>query len=116
MRPTCAPSPKARPTPGRICRGTSLRLNSRRKMPSVPPGKDYTLAIRPAAQKEIRALMPKIRGQVLGTIDRLLAAYRAGERPQDIKPIKGRADTWRIDSGEYRILYEVHDEEIRILV
>ncbi|MBI2911060.1 MAG: type II toxin-antitoxin system RelE/ParE family toxin [Chloroflexi bacterium] len=69
---------------------------------------DYALTILPAAQKDIRTLPPKIRGQVVRAIDRLLESYRTGRRPQDMKPVEGRDHAYRIDSGEYRILYEDH--------
>ncbi len=79
-------------------------------------GTEYGLAVLPAAQKDIRALPPKIRGQIVRAIDRLLERYRAGERPQDMKPVEGLPHRYRIDSGEYRILYEDHADRSELLV
>lgn len=50
--------------------------------------------------------------------DRLSSAIRrlADEpRPHGVKKLSGR-NAWRIRVGDYRILYEIHDERLRILV
>jgi mRNA interferase RelE/StbE len=67
----------------------------------------YQLVFTRSARKDVVGLPPKISEQIERAIDRLLAAFNAGERPQDIKPIQGQRGIYRIDSGEYRILFEV---------
>lgn len=71
------------------------------------PDRPFELVITRDAQKEIASLGPRIGEQVLRATDRLLERYQAGERPQDMKPIRGIPGNFRIDSGEYRILYRV---------
>jgi mRNA interferase RelE/StbE len=78
------------------------------------PGKPFRLTIKGSARKELLALPPKISGQVERTIERLLDAYRAGERPQDVRKLQGTPDIYRIDSGEYRILFTV-DEDAAVI-
>lgn len=34
--------------------------------------------------------------------------------PQDSKKLKGFEDSYRVDQGEYRILYTVEDDKIRV--
>ncbi len=72
-------------------------------------GKAYRLVVSRSAAKDLVGLPPKIGDQIERTIDRLLARLRAGQRPQDMRPIVGRPHTYRIDSGEYRVLFEVDE-------
>jgi mRNA interferase RelE/StbE len=73
------------------------------------PGKDDRLSVTRSARKELVGLPTKIGDQVERTIERLLARLRDGQRPQDMKGLEGRADTYRIDSGEYRVLFELDE-------
>ncbi|MCX6020833.1 MAG: type II toxin-antitoxin system RelE/ParE family toxin [Chloroflexi bacterium] len=79
---------------------------------SLPP---YEVRLTHAAEKELEHLPRKLQNQVGRTIDRLENRYSAGERPQDIRPIEGRPGSFGIDTGEFRILYEV-DEANRVLL
>ncbi|MGI8966712.1 MAG: type II toxin-antitoxin system RelE family toxin [Limisphaerales bacterium] len=36
-------------------------------------------------------------------------------RPSDVKKLKGRS-AWRIRVGDYRVIYEIHDRILRIIV
>ena len=74
----------------------------------------YRIVITRTAQKEILHLPAKIRRQVEETIDRLLSTMNAGERPQDVRPLQGEPDAYRIDSGEYRILFYL-DNDARLI-
>lgn len=71
--------------------------------------RSYRLVVKPTTQKDILGLQPKIRRQIEAAIDRLLATLNEGQRPQDIKPLAGRPDHYRIDSGEYRILFQLDE-------
>ena len=44
-----------------------------------------------------------------------LAALETDPRPADVKKLKGR-DAWRIRVGDYRVIYEIYDRVLRILV
>ncbi|MBI2304011.1 MAG: type II toxin-antitoxin system RelE/ParE family toxin [Chloroflexi bacterium] len=70
----------------------------------------YRLNITHHAQKEIRLLPPKIQRQVDKRIRSLKAVLDSGGWPQDVGPLQGRADNYRVDSGEYRILFHIDDE------
>jgi mRNA interferase RelE/StbE len=73
--------------------------------------KPYRIEVRRTAHKDLLGLPPKISEQVERTIDRLAAQLNAGRRPQDVKKLVGLPNTYRIDSGDYRILFELDDEE-----
>jgi mRNA interferase RelE/StbE len=70
---------------------------------------DYQLVFTRSARKEAVGLPPKISDQIERATDRLLQAFQSGTRPQDMKPIQGRPGTYRVDSGEYRILFELDE-------
>lgn len=67
----------------------------------------YSVRVHRSADKEIIRLTPKIRGQVAEKIQSL----RHNPRPQDCKLLRSREREYRVDSGEYRILYQIDDGE-----
>ncbi|MBI2863743.1 MAG: type II toxin-antitoxin system RelE/ParE family toxin [Chloroflexi bacterium] len=74
-------------------------------------GSPFEIVVRRSARKELRELPAKISGQVERALDRLLSQLNEGQRPQDMKPLKGMPGTYRLDSGEYRILFSMDDAE-----
>jgi mRNA interferase RelE/StbE len=80
------------------------------------PLERYRIEVKRSAQKEILDLQPKIRRQVEEAIDRLLSTIETGDVPQDIKSLKGEPDAYRIDSGEYRILFAWDRQERLITI
>jgi len=66
----------------------------------------YEVSITHRVEREIARLHPRIRRQITGKI----IALEDNPRPQDIKAIKGRENTYRVDSGEYRILFQLDDQ------
>ena len=44
-----------------------------------------------------------------------LRALEANPRPTDVKKLKGRS-AWRVCVGDYRIIYEIHDRELLVIV
>ena len=67
---------------------------------------EYTAFIRLSAEKEITRLPPKIRRQVNARVLEL----EANPRRHDVKRLRGRERTFRVASGEYRIVYEIDDD------
>lgn len=43
------------------------------------------------------------------------AELESNPRSPDVKKLKGR-NAWRIRVGDYRVIYEIHDRELHILV
>lgn len=66
---------------------------------------EYEVKLTRTATKEIVRLPPKIRGQIDGRLEEL----RMNPRPHDSKRLVGRGKGYRLDAGEYRILYDVDD-------
>jgi mRNA interferase RelE/StbE len=72
----------------------------------------YEVVVLRPAEKEIRRLAPKIRRQILDK----LVGLETNPRPQDVRRLHGVERGYRVDSGEYRIIYEIDDAERRVVV
>jgi len=66
----------------------------------------YSVSLDKAAAKDMNRLDARIRRQLL----RKIAALGDNPRPQDVKQLKSRDRAYRVDSGEYRILYQIDDD------
>jgi mRNA interferase RelE/StbE len=66
----------------------------------------YTLRIAKTAEKDLLDLQAKQFKQVVSKIFSLQGI----PRPQDCKALKGYEGGYRVDQGEYRILYTIDDE------
>ena len=65
----------------------------------------YEVIVLHTAEKEIRRLPPKIRRQIF---EKLLE-LEINPRPQDSVALRGFKRGHRVDTGEYRLLYDVDD-------
>ena len=71
----------------------------------------YRLLIKPSAGKEIEALPKQDRRRIVAKITSL----SDDPRPSGYEKLSGR-DQYRIRQGHYRILYEIHDLDLVVLV
>ena len=72
--------------------------------------KRYALRLTKSAEKQLYDLQPKQFKQVVKKIFSL----QAEPRPQDYAPLQGYPDCYRVDQGEYRILYKIEDTEVQV--
>ena len=72
----------------------------------------YKVILRDEARRAFGRLDKAIQKQVQRTIDRLVENPRPGQATQ----LVGDPRTWRVRSGHWRILYEIRDDELIILV
>ena len=71
----------------------------------------YAVLIERRAQRALSRIPQQERDRIAATIPRL-----ADEpRPHGVKKLTGR-EAWRIRVGDYRILYEIHDDRLVVLV
>lgn len=72
----------------------------------------YSVKLTPAAERQLRKLDPPARRRVQAAID-LLA-----ENPRPPKAIQlvGGAGEYRVRTGDYRIIYEIEDDQLVVLV
>ena len=68
--------------------------------------------MRPAALRDLRKLEPAIRGRVGVAIDQLAQ----NPRPVGVEKLQGQENRYRVRVGEYRVLYEIEDRVLLVLV
>ena len=68
--------------------------------------------VAPAVVRQLRKLDPPARRRVQGAIE-LLADQ---PRPSGAKKLVEGEGEWRVRTGDYRIVYEVHDDVLVVLV
>ena len=71
----------------------------------------FQIILPKSVQKELDRLPDEILNRILAR----LAALEVNPRPADVKKLKGRA-AWRIRAGDYRVIYEIHDRVLQIIV
>jgi mRNA interferase RelE/StbE len=74
----------------------------------------YSVEILPSAKREMTKLTPPTRQRVARTVDRLARE----PRPRGARLLSGSGDRpiWRVRVGTYRVLYEIRDDRMVVLV
>lgn len=72
----------------------------------------YSLEFTPAAAGQFRKLPVQLQARLKPHID----ALEQNPRPPGIVKLEGEANTYRLRVGDYRILYEVRDQVLLVLV
>ena len=70
------------------------------------------VTLSPAAVRQLRKLDPQVRRRLQAAVE-LLAE---NPRPPAATQLVGGAGEWRVRTGDYRIIYEIHDDELLVLV
>ncbi len=65
--------------------------------------------------KSVRKELDRFPEDVARRILTRLAGLETNPRPADVKKLKGR-DAWRIRVGDYRVIYEIHDRVLQVIV
>lgn len=73
---------------------------------------DYRVELVPRARRQLRALDPQAQRQ-LGPA---LQSLADDPRPAGVKALQGRRGYLRIRIGEYRVIYQVQDDVLLVLV
>ena len=71
----------------------------------------YRVQLLPSAARELSKLEPAVRRRLARRIDRLAQDPRAG-----VVKLRGAEHTWRVRVGDHRILYQIQDDRLLILV
>jgi mRNA interferase RelE/StbE len=72
----------------------------------------YRIEVAPAAFRQLRKLDPAARRRVQAAIE-LLAEQ---PRPSRARKLTGGEGEWRVRTGDCRIIYEIHDHVLLVLV
>ncbi|MYB43314.1 MAG: type II toxin-antitoxin system RelE/ParE family toxin [Chloroflexi bacterium] len=72
----------------------------------------YRVELAPAAQRQARRLAPDDARRIRDT----LRALATEPRPAGSAKLAGFAAVWRVRTGRFRVIYEVHEDEQRVMV
>lgn len=72
----------------------------------------YHIIYKDSAGKELRKLDKEAQRRLLMAIETL----EITPRPDGVKKLKARFNQYRIRVGSYRVVYEIQDEEVLVLV
>ena len=72
----------------------------------------YRVSLAPAAARQLRKLDPPARRRIQATIE-LLAA---DPRPPAATQLVGGSGEWRVRTGNYRVVYEIKEEILLVLI
>ena len=72
----------------------------------------YRVALSPLAARQLRKLDAQARRRIQAALD-LLAEQ---PRPPAATRLVGGAGEWRVRTGDYRIVYEIEDDHLQVLV
>lgn len=72
----------------------------------------YSIEFKQTAMKELAGLNPSIGRRIKEKID----ALADNPRPSGAKKLKGRSAAWRVRVGDYRVIYEIRDAVLVVIV
>jgi len=72
----------------------------------------YRIEVSPAALRQLRKLDPAARARVQAVIELLSDS----PRPPGAGKLVGGDGEWRVRTGDFRIIYEIHDDHLLVLV
>lgn len=72
----------------------------------------YVIHFTPAAARQLGRLDPPLQRRIAGAVD----ALSEDPRPSGVKKLAGAGDLWRIRVGDYRVVYQIHDRRLIVLI
>ena len=72
----------------------------------------YTIEIAPAVERAIKKLSAEVKKRII----KALLKLGVEPRPPGVKKLSGEEDLYRIRAGDYRIVYQIRDNELVVLV
>ena len=72
----------------------------------------YAIEVLPAAERDLRKVHPQMRARIRGAVLKLAAE----PRPPGARALKDRPGYLRVRVGDYRIIYTIEDDVLRVLV
>jgi len=72
----------------------------------------YTVELSNQAKRDLADLSPDVQPRIVKALRKL----EANPRPSGIKKLEGNENAYRLRVGAYRVLYEVYDKRLLVLV
>jgi mRNA interferase RelE/StbE len=73
---------------------------------------DWQVQIERKAQKALKKIPDPYKSNIIEAIDSLTNE----PRPHNCTKLKGASNLWRVRVSSYRIVYQIHDEKLLVLV
>jgi mRNA interferase RelE/StbE len=73
---------------------------------------NYRIEVTPAAARQLRKLDPPARRRIQAAVELL----GSDPRPASAKKLVGGDGEWRVRTGDYRVVYEIRDDVLVVLV
>lgn len=72
----------------------------------------YTVHFKRSADRQLKRLPVAVQKRIVAEV----AALATNPRPRGVVKLAGAENVWRIRLGDYRVVYEIHDDRLVILV
>ncbi|MGH6898166.1 MAG: type II toxin-antitoxin system RelE family toxin [Geminicoccaceae bacterium] len=72
----------------------------------------YRIEVAPAAERQLRRLDPKMRTRIAAR----LRPLAENPRPHGAKQLSAPERLWRLRVGAWRVIYQIHDDRLVVLV
>ena len=72
----------------------------------------YRVSLAPSAARQLRKFDPQTRRRIQAALELL----GTEPRPPSATRLVGGAGEWRVRTGDYRIVYEIRDDQLLVLV
>lgn len=76
----------------------------------------YTVEIAPAAQRDIKRALKRLSKKDVQAIFDAISDLSITPRPKNVEKISGGNSLYRLRIGNYRIVYQVRDNEVKVLI
>jgi mRNA interferase RelE/StbE len=77
-----------------------------------PPSRVWRVEFAPSAARDFR----KLRGPIRDRVEAKVNSLAANPRPPGVEKLAGADDLYRVRVGDFRIIYEIHDDRLLVLV
>ncbi|MEN6450644.1 MAG: type II toxin-antitoxin system RelE/ParE family toxin [Thermoguttaceae bacterium] len=72
----------------------------------------YSVHFKPSADRQLKRLPLVVQRRIVAEVD----ALATNPRPPGVTKLVGATNLWRLRVGNYRIVYEIHDAQLMVLV
>jgi mRNA interferase RelE/StbE len=72
----------------------------------------YAIIVKPSADRALQRLPKAVQWRIVAALKQLAAE----PRPPGVKKLAGAENLWRLRAGDYRIVYEIHEAQVVVLV
>lgn len=72
----------------------------------------YRVSLAPSAARQLRKFDPVVRRRLQAAIELL----SIDPRPPAATQLVGGRGEWRVRTGDYRVIYEIHDDQLVVLI